>query len=164
MKKLNYIELLNSSIILFILLIILSVPNYLPKFVFQTIYFLVLIRFIFPPLFILPRFISVDFSKILNSIIWTLIILLICFIDYHDNHNSIIEKGTMGLFLLYCYFQLMRGSHFLWNNEEPIFVPKYKFVGDFIKIKNRAINKRDSDFTVIYIVFYLIVLVILVNI
>lgn len=164
MKKPSKIELFHAIPLIIILLLTIIIPDYIPVKLYYFVCIVFISRFFLPVAFIFPTFYYVDFSKILNVIIWAFILGLIYYIDKISKIIVFEEQKTILAFIIiFCFFQIMRGIHFYFNKEEPILKNYHDKIGDFIKSRDRKITKADSEFTTIYIILFMIVMVIIVN-
>lgn len=164
MKKPTKIELFHAIPLIIILLLTIIIPDYIPVKLYYFVCIVFIARFSLTFVFIYPKFYYIDFSKILNVLIWSFILGLIYYID---KISKIIvfeeQETTLAFIIIFCFFQIMRGIHFYFNKEEPILKNYHDKIGDFIKSRDRKITKADSEFTTIYIILFMIVMVIIVN-
>ena len=163
MKKLSKIEIFNSIPLLLILGLIIICPSYIPKLFYYLCCLILVIRFIRPFIFIFPKYLYIDFSKIINSLIWFMIVILINYIDRYTKYAPLEKKATLTLLIFYVFFLIMRGAFYIMNKQEPIIKPKGSEIGDFVKSINRKITKEDSDYTIAYMILFVIVIIITVN-
>jgi hypothetical protein len=164
MKIPSKIEFLHAIPLIIILLLTIIIPDYIPVKLYYFVCIVFFIRFTFPFIIIYHKFYYVDFSKILNILIWSFILGLIYYID---KSSKIIlfdeQKTTLSFIIIFCFFQIMRGIHYYFNKEEPIIKYYVDKIGDFNKSRNRKITKADSGYTTIYIILFMIIIVIIVN-
>jgi len=164
MQKPTVIELLNTLPVILMLILIGFFPSFFPSQLFISIYILVLIRFGLPYSDFETKFTHIDFSKIINSVLWTVIIGLIYFIEIRTRiFEPIAKNATIALVILFLFYQTMRGIHYYFNKEEPIFFKWHHGVGYFLKTRNRVTNKRDIAYSKTFYILYLVILVIVIN-
>jgi hypothetical protein len=164
MRKPSVIELLNTLPIILVLILIGIFPAFFPSQLFIAIYILVLSRFFFPYSDFETKFTHIDFSKIINSVLWTVIVGLIYSIEIITRtFEPIAKNATIALVILFFFYQTMRGIHYYFNKEEPIFEARHFHVGLFFKTRNRVTNERDVSYSKMFYVLYLVVLVVIIN-
>jgi len=164
MKRPSKIELINTLPIILVLLLIGLFPSFFPSQIFIAIYILVILRFLFPYSDFETKLTHIDFSKIINSGLWTLIIGLIYFINLRTRIlEPIAKSATLALVIFFLFYQTMRGIHYYFNKEEPIFFKTHHGVGYFLKTRNRVTNERDISYSKTFYILYLVILVIVFN-
>lgn len=92
-----------------------------------------------------------------------MIVILINYIDRYTKYAPLEKKATLTLLIFYVFFLIMRGAFYIMNKQEPIIKPKGSEIGDFVKSINRKITKEDSDYTIAYMILFVIVIIITVN-
>lgn len=163
MKLLNKKEIINAAIVLIIVLI----PNcdahneQMKKLALFTFAFLAF-RFLFPVNTF--KFLYIDFSKIINVIIWAFIIALFYFTDKAiiTTKLSSLCNGTL-LVIIFTYFISMRGIFYLINKREPAWYSKSYEVGEYDECLDRRIDKIDQSFIRIYFGLLVVVVLIVIN-
>ena len=120
-------------------------------------------RFLYP--ITIHKSFYIDFSKIINVIIWTFIVLLIYYTDKILLSNRILSISNGGvLVILFGYFIVMRSAYFLIYKREPIWYSKFSDVGDYDKCRKRKVDKIDKNFTLIYLGILLLSVLVMINI
>jgi hypothetical protein len=164
MQRPTVIELLNTLPVILTLVLIAIFPSFFPSQIFIAIYILVLLRFLFPYSDFETKFSHIDFSKIINSVLWTVIIGMIYSVEIITRtFEPIAKNATIALVILFLFYQTMRGIHYYFNKEEPIFFKTHHGVGYFLKTRNRVTNERDIAYSKTFYILYLVILVIVIN-
>ncbi len=164
MRLPNKTEIINACIVLLIVLIpYLDKENELMKKIILFTNGILAIRFLYPINLIKATYI--DFSKILNVIIWTFIALLLYYTDKTFLVENIfsVSNGLL-LIIIFTYFISMRGIYYWVYKIEPAWCSKYARLGDYDDCLDRKINKNDRTFTWIYFGVLFLGILIMINI
>ena len=143
------------------LILLIVLKDLFPHSIFVIAFLLVSFRFIGPGFLALSEYIDTDYSKLLNTIIWSFIV---CAMYYIDNYVHQIFKGAgLTLVVIFSYFIIVRGTFYLLNKEEPIYKYYLWQTGDFIKARKRNLTSYDSQFTNTIRIGYVIIIIALLN-
>lgn len=164
MRLPNKTEIIISLIVILLILIpYIEEENELLRNLGFFISGLLAFRFLYP--INIYKVLYVDFSKFLNVIIWSFIVLLIYFTDeiLYSRKIFSVSNGLILIFI-YSYFIVMRTLYFLIYKRQPIWYNKFSNIGDYDECVNRKVDKIDRTFTWIYLGFIFFGILVMINI